>query len=391
MRIAFYAPMKPPDHPVPSGDRRMARLLIRALGQAGHGVEIASRFCSRDGQGDPARQARLSGAGRRLAGRLLRRYAARPPNERPQAWFTYHLYYKAPDWIGPGVAKGLSIPYLVAEPSVAPKRAGGPWDLGHRATLEALAGAQAVISLNAADLPCLPPGGRVCSVAPFLDAGPYQAAAAGRARHRAAAAEALGLDPAVPWIIAVAMMRQGDKLRSYRLLAEALRGLTQLPWRLLVAGDGPARGDVETLFAPLAGGEAAGGEGDGRVLFLGELDPARLVPLLAAADLFAWPAIGEAYGMALLEAQAAGLAAVAGASGGVPGLVEDGTTGLLTVPGDSQAFAAALESLLRDPARRRRMGEAAQSKVANRHGLEAAAARLDGILRGSRSADDRAE
>ena len=224
--------MKPPDHPVPSGDRRIARLLIRALGQAGHRVELASRFCSRDGQGDPARQARLSGAGQRLAGRLLRRYAARPPNERPQAWFTYHLYYKAPDWIGPGVAEGLRIPYLVAEASVAPKRAGGPWDLGHRATLEALAGAQAVISLNAADLPCLPPGGRVCSVAPFLDAGPYQAAAAGRARHRAAAAEALGLDPAVPWIIAVAMMRQGDKLRSYRLLAEALRGLTQLPWPL---------------------------------------------------------------------------------------------------------------------------------------------------------------
>ena len=36
MRIAFYAPLKPPDHPVPSGDRRMARLLMAALATAGH-------------------------------------------------------------------------------------------------------------------------------------------------------------------------------------------------------------------------------------------------------------------------------------------------------------------------------------------------------------------
>jgi len=36
MRLAFYAPLKPPDHPVPSGDRRISRLLIQALERAGH-------------------------------------------------------------------------------------------------------------------------------------------------------------------------------------------------------------------------------------------------------------------------------------------------------------------------------------------------------------------
>ena len=40
MRIAFYAPLKSPNHPVPSGDRLMARLLIAALQRAGHDVEI---------------------------------------------------------------------------------------------------------------------------------------------------------------------------------------------------------------------------------------------------------------------------------------------------------------------------------------------------------------
>ena len=46
MRIGFYAPLKAPDHPVPSGDRQMARHLMAALGAAGHGVELVSRLRS---------------------------------------------------------------------------------------------------------------------------------------------------------------------------------------------------------------------------------------------------------------------------------------------------------------------------------------------------------
>ena len=49
MKVAFYAPMKPPGHPVPrSGDRRAARLLIEALRRGGHEVRIASRLRSWD-------------------------------------------------------------------------------------------------------------------------------------------------------------------------------------------------------------------------------------------------------------------------------------------------------------------------------------------------------
>ena len=72
MRVAFYAPLKPPDHPVPSGDRRMARLLIQALGLAGHEVEIAARLRSWNARPDPARQARLERIGQAMAERLLR-------------------------------------------------------------------------------------------------------------------------------------------------------------------------------------------------------------------------------------------------------------------------------------------------------------------------------
>ncbi|WP_035670480.1 hypothetical protein [Azospirillum brasilense] len=48
MRIAFYAPLKSPTHPVPSGDRRMARLLMAALERAGHAVTLASTLRSWD-------------------------------------------------------------------------------------------------------------------------------------------------------------------------------------------------------------------------------------------------------------------------------------------------------------------------------------------------------
>ena len=117
--------MKPPDHPVPSGDRTMARLLIRALETAGHSVELASRLRSREPDGDPERQAELRDLGAASADRYVERHSGA---ERPDLWFTYHLYYKAPDWIGPLASRRLGIPYVVAEASVAPysPRSTGP-------------------------------------------------------------------------------------------------------------------------------------------------------------------------------------------------------------------------------------------------------------------------
>ncbi len=371
MRVAFYAPLKPPDHPMPSGDRRVARLLMAALERAGHRVDLASRLRTWDGAGDPARQARLAGLGGTLAARLLRRYRAQP-GTRPDLWFTYHLYYKAPDWIGPRVSSALEIPYVVAEASLAMKRAGGPWALGHDATLGALDQARAVISLNPADEPALPDQAPLHRLAPFLDPGPYDAANEGRAARRRDLANVCGADPARPWLLAVAMMRPGDKLASYRLLADALGRTTGPAWDLLIVGDGPARGEVELAF---------GAAPPGRVHFLGALAAEDLAGLYAACDVLTWPAINEAYGMALLEAQAAGLPVVAGDSGGVSAIVRHDESGLLTPPGDATAFAVALDSLLGAPARRQAMAEAARAQVAACHGLDRAAARLDRILR----------
>ena len=87
MRIAFYAPLKSPHHPIPSGDRRVARLLLVALRRAGHEVHVASRLRAFDGEGDIRHQARIKNRAEALAKRYLQRHGNRPPD----LWFTYQL------------------------------------------------------------------------------------------------------------------------------------------------------------------------------------------------------------------------------------------------------------------------------------------------------------
>ena len=356
MRIAFYAPMKPPTHLVPSGDRRMARSFMALLADLGHEVRLASRFRSYDGRGDPERQARLALLGGRLARRLLRRWHGEPPD----LWFTYHLYHKSPDWLGPPVCDALGIPYVVAEASIAVKRASGAWALGYSASRAAIARADRVLAMTSHDLPALRPvvrPGRLVLFPPFLDTRPFAV------RTDASASS-------VPVLLAVAMMRADVKRDSYRLLAAALSLLAELPWRLEIVGDGEARAEIVALFAAFGG----------RVRMHGAVPPAALPPIYAAADLYVWPAFNEAYGMALLEAQAAGLPVVAGREGGVPDVVDDGVTGLLTEPRCVSAFAAAVRTLLLDPVRRRAMGAAALQRVLAHHALPAARARLRAAL-----------
>jgi glycosyltransferase involved in cell wall biosynthesis len=374
MRIAFYAPLKPPTHGTPSGDRRVAGLLMDALACAGQRVELVSTFRSFDGEGDLARQKALRDQGQALARRLAGEWRAAPAELRPQLWFTYHVYYKAPDWLGPLVSEALGIPYVVAEASFAPKRAAGAWTLGHDATEAAIRAARLVFCPSRDDVECIQaliPKDRVVLLPPFLDAETYRAAARKRQPHRDKLAREQQLDPAVPWIVVAAMMREGDKLASYRELAAALGRLTDLPWRLVVAGDGVARAAVEAALTAAV---------PGRACFLGTLAQKRLAEIYAACDLLAWPAVNEAYGMALLEAQAAGLPVASCALRGVPDVVLDGRTGLLAPPGDAHELAQRIRTLLHDAARRRSLGEGAAQFIVAERGIDAAAVKISAAL-----------
>ena len=115
-RIAFYAPLKAPDDPVPSGDRTLARGLLAALRQSGLGEpELASRLRSRDGKGDAETQRSILAAAKAEIARLREM-------EPPALWLTYHSYYKAPDLLGPALSSHWGIPYALIEATRARKR-----------------------------------------------------------------------------------------------------------------------------------------------------------------------------------------------------------------------------------------------------------------------------
>ena len=168
------------------------------------------------------------------------------------------------------------------------------------------------------------------------------------------------------------MMRPGAKEKSYAVLAEALTQLSGSNWHLLVAGDGPQRAAITAQLNNAA---------PGRVTFLGTLDEPALTEAYTASDMLVWPAIDEAFGIALLEAQAAGLPVVAGKQRGVPDIIASGITGLLPKPGDATAFAQALQRLIDDPEARTRMGEAASRRVLEQFDVPVAAERLDATLK----------
>jgi glycosyltransferase involved in cell wall biosynthesis len=364
MRVLLHTPLKPPDSAVASGDREMARGLARLLLRLGHRVVMPAMSRVPPGVPPADRHLALERGARRQAGRLVARWRALPPRhpERFDLWFTYHCYYRKPDWLGPIVSRALGIPYVIAEASHASRRAQGATRVGHRAAERALAAADLVLSVNPRDFAGvkarLRPGARQRWLPPFIDTRPFRAAADRPHRN----------DP--PVLLSVGMMRTRDKLASYRVLAQAFTLIRDRPWRALLVGDGPARAEVEDLMAPF-------GE---RVGFAGALPHAALPGIYAGADLYLWPAINEAYGMAFLEAQAAGLPVVAGRTGGVPAVVADGISGLLTPVGDAEAFAGAVARLLDDPDERARLAAGAARRIASHHDESAAARALAASL-----------
>lgn len=343
MRIAFHAPLKAPDHPVPSGDRQMARLLMQALAMAGHEVTLVSRL--RTYARDPAPLPDAAPEIARIA-----------EGAKPDLWFTYHPYYKAPDLLGPPLCRRFEIQYVTAEASYAGKRDKGPWAARQALVVDAIRLARRNISFTERDREGLL---RVASadtcvlLPPFIDTTPFCP------RHD---------DHRDAQLVTVAMMRPGDKFESFKFLAQALSLLNDERWHLTVIGDGPLRDDVVALLPT------------SRVTFLGERPPEEIPRLLAGGDLYVWPGCGEAFGLAYLEAQASGLPVVAQATAGVPSVVRDGETGLLTPEADVAAYAAALRRLIRDRGERQRLGAAARRFVQAERSLAAAARRLDEIV-----------
>ena len=374
MKIAFYAPLKSPDSPVPSGDRKMARQFIACLRSEGHDVRLISRLKSREANGIQHKQIIIKNRSDKIIERLVNRYL-KADSWRPDAWFTYHMFYKAPDWLGPAISKALKIPYLVAEASHAPKRKEGGWSFNQKQVVLALKHADAIIGLNSNDEYCVKQViSSNCSyefIKPFM--GPDAAPSCGNKRdsHREEICRELSLSKNEVLLLAVGMMREGAKLESYKLLGRALSRLsTSKAWRLIIAGDGKCRQEIEKCFGS-------------ETLFVGALKEDQLFRYYCAADIFVWPAVQEAYGMALLEAQWLGLPAVAGNSGGVSDIINDKVTGLLTQPGNVADFSSKLITLIENTDYREQMGTAATKITRNEHSFEIAAKKVNLLVKNS--------
>lgn len=176
----------------------------------------------------------------------------------------------------------------------------------------------------AANITCIPPG---------WEGQPLPRAAGDRA----------------PTVICVAKLRP-EKGHDILLAAFQVVRREVPDARLVLVGDGDLRPELEAQVA-------ARGL-DGAVAFTGAVP--EIWPYLAEADVFALASATEAFGMAIVEAMAAGLPVVVPAVGGVPELVEPGVSGELFSAQDSDGLARSLVRLLRDAELRRRMGATAR-------------------------------
>ncbi|WP_299033105.1 glycosyltransferase [uncultured Pseudokineococcus sp.] len=188
--------------------------------------------------------------------------------------------------------------------------------------------------------------------------------------------------PVVPPDRLVVPGRRRDVVVACRLSPEKgvdvlLRALAGVPaaHRLHVAGDGPARAELESLAARVA---------PGRVVFHGRLPGEHVQALVAGAVAAVVPSRWyENAPLSVTEALAAGVPAVVTDLGGAPELVRDGVDGLVVAPERPEALAGALSRLLADPLAAGRMGALGRERVLVEHDPARHVRLLDAVYAGT--------
>jgi glycosyltransferase involved in cell wall biosynthesis len=183
-----------------------------------------------------------------------------------------------------------------------------------------------------------------------------------RPREGSAAVELLAVGSIVP--------RKG-----YDVLVAALAGLSDLGWRLTIAGD--RERSSETTRALAAEIDRLGLAR--RITFTGAVAPDLLLAHYAAADLFVLPSRFEGYGMACAEALAHGLPVVATNTGAIPETVP-ADAGALVPSDDAAALAAVLRRLITDPAERERLAAGARAAATHLPSWREQAKKFAGVL-----------
>ncbi len=365
MRIAFYTPFKPLDHPHPSGDQAIARALAEFLREQGHELISVGGLRTRWIYWRPHRWPRLLRDG--LAARR------QVHGSDTDLWLTYHCYYKAPDLLGPLVSRAAGLPYVVFQGVYATKyrRRLATWP-GFRLNRWCLRRADHIFTNKRVDrvnLERIVPGHRVTYIAPGIR--PEEFDFDSRSRQRLRRQWGAGDTPV---ILAAAMFRDDVKTESLLWLIRACARLHRGddPFMLVIAGDGPCRSSIQGLAQRELGD---------RCRLVGRIPRRKMAGFYSAGDIFAYPGIGEALGMVYLEAQACGLPVVAFDNGGIAEVVDRRRTGFLTPVREPAPYVRALRRLIQQPALRREMGNSAVRHVRRHHDLNRNYSGLSEMLR----------
>ncbi len=188
-----------------------------------------------------------------------------------------------------------------------------------------------------------------------------------------------GLQACDPLIVQVAQLV--DWKRQHLAIEAMPRVLERHPAaRLMLVGSETAGrgGGGETYTERLHRQVAAAGL-KRQVIFTGHRRDVH--EILAAADVFALPSVGEPFGLAFVEAMAMGNPVVSVRAGGTPEVVEDERAGLLGAPDDAEQLAANLLALVDDPERRRRMGEYGRRRVLDYFSVRRMADDIESVYR----------
>lgn len=189
---------------------------------------------------------------------------------------------------------------------------------------------------------------------------------------RGEARASLGVDDSSPLVGIVGSVRPGKG--QIRLVAAMPRILAAEPkTRLALVGDAS---DAEHAAEVQATAAALGVTS--QIVWAGRRDDPDAV--MTALDLLALPSSEASVPLSLLEAMASGLPVVATEVGGIPECVVSGETGTLVALADADALAEAILALVRDPAKRRRYGEAGRRRVRERFSLERQAASIESVF-----------
>ena len=169
-----------------------------------------------------------------------------------------------------------------------------------------------------------------------------------------------GSDPKNP--VRILSVGRAVEKKGFDILLQSLHLLPgDLNWRLEHVGGGEKIKSLMNMAKNLGL--------EDRIIWNGSLDQEDVLRLYRRSDIFALAcriaANGDRDGLpnVLVEASSQGLMCVSTKISGIPELLEDGRSGMVIAPDNPEAFALALEEAIRNPALRRRLGEAAEARV----------------------------